>query len=72
MCFEQYPQLTNIQCTMFIFLLGLFGVLGLVLYPWGWGADRVKRLCGENSEPYIPGDCSIGQYETLVGNEMPN
>lgn len=39
---------------------GLFGVLGLLLYPWGWGATRVKRLCGENSEPYIPGDCSIG------------
>ncbi|CAG9573678.1 unnamed protein product [Danaus chrysippus] len=39
---------------------GLFGVLGLLLYPWGWGAPRVKRLCGEYSEPYIPGDCSIG------------
>ncbi|CAH2056394.1 unnamed protein product, partial [Iphiclides podalirius] len=39
---------------------GLFGVLGLLLYPWGWGAQRVKRLCGENSEPYIPGDCSLG------------
>ncbi|CAG5052960.1 unnamed protein product [Parnassius apollo] len=39
---------------------GLFGVFGLLLYPWGWGAQRVKRLCGENSEPYIPGDCSIG------------
>ncbi|KAL4712164.1 hypothetical protein ACJJTC_011025 [Scirpophaga incertulas] len=39
---------------------GLFGVFGLLLYPWGWGADRVKRLCGEYSEPYIPGDCSIG------------
>lgn len=39
---------------------GLFGVLGLLLYPWGWGAPRVKRLCGEHSEPYIPGECSIG------------
>ncbi|XP_037969907.2 LHFPL tetraspan subfamily member 2a protein [Plutella xylostella] len=39
---------------------GVFGVIGLVLYPWGWGAARVRRLCGENSQPYIPGDCSIG------------
>ncbi|XP_061726636.1 LHFPL tetraspan subfamily member 2 protein [Cydia pomonella] len=39
---------------------GLFGVLGLLLYPWGWGTQRVRQLCGENSEPYIPGDCSIG------------
>ncbi|XP_039748074.1 LHFPL tetraspan subfamily member 2a protein [Pararge aegeria] len=39
---------------------GFFGVLGLLLYPWGWGSSRVKRLCGEYSEPYIPGECSIG------------
>ncbi|KAI8441497.1 hypothetical protein MSG28_015086 [Choristoneura fumiferana] len=39
---------------------GLFGVLGLLLYPWGWGSTRVRKLCGENSEPYLPGDCSIG------------
>ncbi|KAI8441502.1 hypothetical protein MSG28_015091 [Choristoneura fumiferana] len=38
----------------------LFGVLGLLLYPWGWGSTRVRKLCGENSEPYLPGDCSIG------------
>ncbi|CAK1548847.1 unnamed protein product [Leptosia nina] len=48
---------------------GLFGVLGILLYPWGWGAARVKRLCGEYSEPYIPGDCSIGWalYATIMG-----
>ncbi|KAG6445169.1 LHFPL tetraspan subfamily member 2a protein [Manduca sexta] len=48
---------------------GLFGVLGLLLYPWGWGAPRVKNLCGENSEPYIPGDCSIGwaMFVTATG-----
>ncbi|XP_052749514.1 LHFPL tetraspan subfamily member 2a protein [Galleria mellonella] len=39
---------------------GLFGVLGILLYPWGWGAVRVKRLCGKYSEPYMPGECSIG------------
>ncbi|CAH0716918.1 unnamed protein product, partial [Brenthis ino] len=39
---------------------GLFGVLGLLLYPWGWGAPRVKRMCGDYSEPYLPGECSIG------------
>ncbi|GBP29935.1 LHFPL tetraspan subfamily member 2a protein [Eumeta japonica] len=39
---------------------GLFGVLGLVIYPWGWGAKRVQKLCGDYSQPYIPGDCSIG------------
>ncbi|VVD02977.1 LHFPL tetraspan subfamily member 2 protein [Leptidea sinapis] len=48
---------------------GLFGIIGLLLYPWGWGASRVKRLCGEYSESYIPGDCSIGWslYVTLAG-----
>lgn len=46
---------------------GLFGVLGLLLYPWGWGALRVKRMCGEYSEPYIPGECSIGKI-FLIAN----
>lgn len=46
---------------------GLFGVLGLLLYPWGWGAPRVKRLCGENAEPYILGDCSIGWALFVTG-----
>ncbi|KOB78430.1 Lipoma HMGIC fusion partner-like 2 protein [Operophtera brumata] len=51
--------LLSLVAFMFI-LVGLFGVLGLVLYPWGWGSARVQRLCGEDSEPYLPGDCSIG------------
>lgn len=48
---------------------GLFGVIGMVLYPWGWGAPRVQKLCGEYSQPYLPGDCSIGWalYVTAVG-----
>ncbi|XP_026742206.1 LHFPL tetraspan subfamily member 2a protein [Trichoplusia ni] len=46
---------------------GLFGVLGLLLYPWGWGAPRVQRLCGKNSEPYLLGDCSIGWALFVTG-----
>ncbi|KAJ2938163.1 hypothetical protein O0L34_g18504 [Tuta absoluta] len=48
---------------------GLFGVVGLLLYPWGWGSPRVKRMCGEYSEPYIPADCSIGwaMFVTCTG-----
>ncbi|XP_060808772.1 LHFPL tetraspan subfamily member 2 protein [Amyelois transitella] len=48
---------------------GLFGVLGLLLYPWGWGSDRMKRFCGKYSEPYIPGDCSLGWalYVSITG-----
>lgn len=39
---------------------GLLYVLGLVLYPGGWGSKRVQVVCGDQSAPYFLGDCTIG------------
>lgn len=38
---------------------GLFSVIGLVVYPVGWGTKRVRDLCGEYADPYVIDSCSI-------------
>lgn len=39
---------------------GLLYILGLVLYPAGWGSKRVQVVCGDKSSPYMLGDCALG------------
>ncbi|KAH8401902.1 hypothetical protein KR009_008627 [Drosophila setifemur] len=39
---------------------GISVMLALFLHPLGWRADRVQRLCGQDSEPFYPAECSIG------------
>lgn len=39
---------------------GLFSVVGLVVYPVGWGTKRVRDLCGEYADPYVIDSCTIG------------
>lgn len=34
--------------------------MGIMLYPMGWGVERVQRLCGHDASPFYPGNCSIG------------
>lgn len=35
-------------------------MLGLVLYPAGWGSRRIQMVCGNKTGPYYIGDCSMG------------
>lgn len=35
-------------------------ILALMLYPAGWGAERIKVVCGDLAGPYSIGDCSLG------------
>lgn len=44
---------------------GLFSVIGLVVYPVGWGTKRVRDLCGEYADPYVIDSCSIGEFSTI-------
>lgn len=48
---------------------GLLCVIGLVIYPAGWGTTRVKRNCGEYADPYIIDRCSLGWsfYLCIIG-----
>ncbi|KAI4467561.1 lipoma hmgic fusion partner-like protein [Holotrichia oblita] len=39
---------------------GIFYILGIMLYPMGWGVPKVQHLCGRDASPFYPGNCSIG------------
>lgn len=36
--------------------------MGMILYPAGWGAERVRRICGLDASPFYLCDCSLGNY----------
>lgn len=49
---------------------GLFLILGLVLYPAGWGCQKAID-CGRYASPYKPGDCSLGwAFYTATGGTV--
>ncbi|KAI0239162.1 LHFPL tetraspan subfamily member 2 protein [Lamellibrachia satsuma] len=41
-------------------IAGLFLIVAQFLYPAGWGAARVHRLCGRDSAPFLIADCQLG------------
>ncbi|XP_014768693.1 LHFPL tetraspan subfamily member 2a protein [Octopus bimaculoides] len=59
---------TRALCSKSIFTLsgliqsiaGLFCIIGLILYPAGWGTERVKKICGDLASPYNIDNCSLG------------
>nr|KAG5688539.1 hypothetical protein BaRGS_010174 [Batillaria attramentaria] len=40
-------------------IAGLFCILGLVIYPAGWGSDKVKGYCGQFSGPFDMDNCYL-------------
>lgn len=55
--------------TSFLFCpAGLFLILGLILYPAGWGCQKAVAYCGHYASAYKPGDCSLGwAFYTAIG-----
>ena len=52
-------------------LAGLFLILGLMLYPAGWGSDKVQLYCGQDAAPYRAGLCSMGwAFYTAMGGTV--
>ncbi|KAK1884070.1 LHFPL tetraspan subfamily member 2a protein [Dissostichus eleginoides] len=50
---------------------GLFLILGLMLYPAGWGSDKVQLYCGADAAPYRAGLCSMGwAFYTAMGGTV--
>lgn len=39
--------------------LGVCLVLGCMIYPDGWDSDEVRRMCGEKTDKYSLGACSM-------------
>ncbi|GFU49753.1 LHFPL tetraspan subfamily member 2a protein [Nephila pilipes] len=50
-------------------IAGILFMLGLLLYPAGWGSRRIQMVCSNRVGPYYIGDCSIGwtYYLAIVG-----
>ncbi|KAG4073718.1 hypothetical protein HA402_000942 [Bradysia odoriphaga] len=40
---------------------GISVMIAVFLHPIGWGAKRVIRMCGADSEAFYPSECSIGK-----------
>uniref|UniRef100_A0A452R4I4 LHFPL tetraspan subfamily member 2 n=1 Tax=Ursus americanus TaxID=9643 RepID=A0A452R4I4_URSAM len=52
-------------------LEGLFLILGLILYPAGWGCQKAIGYCGHYASAYKPGDCSLGwAFYTAIGGTV--
>ena len=50
---------------------GLFLILGLMLFPAGWGSDKVQLYCGHDAGPYRAGLCSMGwAFYTAMGGTV--
>ncbi|KAL8568455.1 hypothetical protein ACOMHN_065613 [Nucella lapillus] len=53
-------------------IAGLMCVLGLVVYPVGWGSDKVKGYCGQYAGPFDMDKCTLGWsfYLAVVGTVL--
>ncbi|KAI8503311.1 PREDICTED: lipoma HMGIC fusion partner-like 2 protein [Branchiostoma belcheri] len=52
-------------------IAGLFLIIALVLYPAGWGTDRVQDLCGYRASPYYINECTLGwAFYCAVGGTL--
>ncbi|XP_041042652.1 LHFPL tetraspan subfamily member 2b [Carcharodon carcharias] len=58
-------------CGLLQGIAGLFLILGLILYPAGWGSQKVVDYCGPDVSPYQLGACSLGwAFYTAVGGTV--
>lgn len=55
------PQYSHQKTDVTSSALGIFYILGLVVYPAGWGAQRVQKLCGHEAAPFFPAECNLGK-----------
>ncbi|KAJ8786380.1 hypothetical protein J1605_006355 [Eschrichtius robustus] len=67
----QEPYLSYQQRTAKEKYRGLFLILGLILYPAGWGCQKAIGYCGHYASAYKPGDCSLGwAFYTAIGGTV--
>ncbi|CAH1789276.1 unnamed protein product [Owenia fusiformis] len=52
-------------------IAGLLLIVGLVLYPAGWGSQKIKNLCGDDASAFNIAGCSLGwAFYTCVGGTV--
>lgn len=50
---------------------GLLLLVGLMLYPAGWGSEKVKGYCGVEASPFRPALCSLGwAFYAAIGGTL--
>lgn len=50
---------------------GILYLFGMILYPAGWGAERVQRICGPEADAFYLANCSLGmQINESLGLEI--
>ena len=51
--------------------LGLLLMVGLMLYPAGWGSEKVIGYCGTEALPFRPAQCSLGwAFYAAIGGTL--
>ncbi|KAJ8285489.1 hypothetical protein GJAV_G00027380 [Gymnothorax javanicus] len=72
MCFQSIMKKSIFNvCGVLQGIAGLFLILGLMLYPAGWGSDKVLSYCGQDASPYMVGQCSLGwAFYTAIGGTV--
>lgn len=70
-CFLYRALLYFCSNVLLLFLIGLFLILGLILYPAGWGCQKAIRYCGPYASAYKLGECSLGwAFYTAIGGTV--
>ncbi|XP_047447105.1 LHFPL tetraspan subfamily member 2a protein-like [Mugil cephalus] len=50
---------------------GLLLMVGLMLYPAGWGSEKVIKYCGVEASPFRPAQCSLGwAFYAAIGGTL--
>lgn len=72
MCFQSIMKKSIFNvCGLLQAIAGLFLILGLMLYPAGWGSDKVQGYCGPDASAYQLGLCSMGwAFYTALGGTV--
>lgn len=54
-----------------LFPPGLLLMVGLMLYPAGWGSEKVHSYCGPEALPFRPALCSLGwAFYAAIGGTL--
>ncbi|KAL7839763.1 hypothetical protein SRHO_G00264210 [Serrasalmus rhombeus] len=72
LCFQSIlgKSIFNV-CGLLQGIAGLFLMLGLMLYPAGFGCDKVVSYCGPDASAYKLGQCSLGwALYTAIGGTV--
>ncbi|XP_042343381.1 LHFPL tetraspan subfamily member 2a protein-like [Plectropomus leopardus] len=72
LCFQSIlrKSIFNI-CGLLQAIAGLLLMVGLMLYPAGWGSEKVIGYCGPEASPFRPALCSLGwAFYAAIGGTL--